>query len=82
MYGVFGGWDDHTISVFKEAVEISGPSKFIFNPILKVTLFLGLRSKLHGKFPIPFEEAVKEAAELMQIRHIKDAIVREISSKV
>jgi hypothetical protein len=82
MYGVFGGWDDHTIGVFKEAVEISGPSKFLFNPILKVTLFLGLRSKLHGKFPIPHEEAVKEAAELMQMRHIKDALVKEISIKV
>jgi hypothetical protein len=82
MYGVFGGWDDHTIGVFKEAVEISSPSKFLFNPILKVTLFLGLRSNLHGKFPIPHEEAVKEAAELMQIRHIKDALVKEISVKV
>ncbi|MBN2151231.1 MAG: hypothetical protein JW839_07300, partial [Candidatus Lokiarchaeota archaeon] len=76
------GWDDHTIGVFKEAVEISGPSKFIFKPILKVTLFLGLRSKLHGKFPIPHEEALKEAGELMQVRHIKDALVKEISVRV
>jgi hypothetical protein len=82
MYGLFGGWDDHTLSVFQEAVEISGPSKFIFNPILKVTLFLGRRSKLHGKFPIPHEEALKEARELMQMRHIKDALVKEISIKV
>jgi hypothetical protein len=82
MYGVFGGWDNHTIQVFKEAVEISGPSKFIFMPILKVTLFFGLRSKLHNKFPIPNEEAQAEAVDLMKIRHVKDALVKEIKARV
>nr|MDO8115128.1 hypothetical protein [Candidatus Sigynarchaeota archaeon] len=82
VYGLMGGWDKNSLAVFKEAVEISGPSKFIFMPILRMTLFLGTRSPLHDKFPIPFERAQQEAVELMQLRHIKDTIVKEIKGTV
>nr|MDO8112084.1 hypothetical protein [Candidatus Sigynarchaeota archaeon] len=77
-YAWFGGWDDNSLAVFKEAVEISGPSRFIFMPILKSTLFLGRKSWLHNRFPIPYKEAQREAIDLMQMRHIKDKIVIEL----
>jgi len=77
-YSMCGGWDDNTIAIFKEAVEISGPSKMFFSPILKVTLFVCKISPLHGKFPIPHEQAAQEALELMKMRHVKDILAKEL----
>jgi hypothetical protein len=78
MFSLFGGWDDNTLAVFKEAVEISGPSKTFFMPILKVSMFITKTSPLHGMFPIPHEQAKQEALELMKMRHIKDILVKEL----
>jgi hypothetical protein len=78
MYGLMGGWDVNSLAVFKEAVEISGPSRFFFMPILKMTLFLGTKSPLFNKFPIPYEKALEESIELMRRRHVKDMLVKEL----
>ncbi len=68
FYAFFGGFDDMSLRIFKEAVEISGPSK----PLMKFLLFfvkLGVKvSPLHNKFPIPSEMARQQALELMVIR--------------
>ncbi len=37
LYAYFGGWDEHTLVVFQEACEISGPSRIIFAPILRIS---------------------------------------------
>ncbi|MBD3186815.1 hypothetical protein GF325_08320, partial [Candidatus Bathyarchaeota archaeon] len=35
LYGFFGGWDEHSLEVFKEAIQISGPSRIFFRPVYK-----------------------------------------------
>lgn len=71
LYCFFGGWDDYGIKVFSAAVDISGPSRILFKPIVYVNKLM-IKSKLHNKFPIPWEEADREADELMKERFIRD----------
>ncbi|MHA1732998.1 MAG: hypothetical protein ACTSU5_13710 [Promethearchaeota archaeon] len=72
FYGFFGGFDDFGLKTFHEAVEISGPSR----PLMKfIGFFLDLGagiSPLHNRFPIPSEDARREALELMAIRQEND----------
>ena len=72
LYGYFGGWDDHNIEIFNEAVRISGPSKFLFNPILKANKLLLKKSSFHNKFEIPWRDGKRGAEELM-----KEAFINE-----
>ncbi|MHA1680545.1 MAG: hypothetical protein ACTSUE_06015 [Promethearchaeota archaeon] len=65
LYGFFGGWDEHSLSVFKEAVDISGPSRIFFVPVLKWTRALTKISPFHNKFPMDHEDAEREMIELM-----------------
>ncbi len=80
LYTFFGGWDKHNIEIFHEAVEISGPSKFLFKPIDYANRLL-VKSPLHSRFPIPYEKANEEAIELMKIRHIKQKLVAQSMKK-
>jgi hypothetical protein len=73
LYTFFGGWDDYSIDLFHEAVQISGPSKFLFIPIDRANKTLK-NSKLHNRFPIPYEDARREAEEIMKEKFIKDKI--------
>nr|MDO8115352.1 hypothetical protein [Candidatus Sigynarchaeota archaeon] len=67
-YGFFGGFDDFGVKIMGEAVAISGPSKPLMK-FLMAFLKLGIKiSPLHNKFPIPAEDAHREALELMAIR--------------
>ncbi|MHA1899184.1 MAG: hypothetical protein ACTSU2_17460, partial [Promethearchaeota archaeon] len=75
LYTFFGGWDDHGIDIFEKAVEISGPSKFLFRPIVLANKLL-TKSGLHNRFAIPYQEAVNEAEELMKERFVKDRIIK------
>ncbi len=77
MYTAFGGWDNYSIELFHEAVEISGPSRFLFKPIDHANNLLR-KSPLHNRFPIPWEEAKIEAEEIMKERFLKDKINRMI----
>jgi hypothetical protein len=43
--------------------------------------FLGKKSPLHNKFPIPWKEAEQEAMDLMQERYVKDKIAKMIKEK-
>jgi len=81
LYTFFGGNDENTLAIFHEAVQISGPSRFLFIPIDKAMLLLAKKSKLHNKFKIPYEKAELEAQELMKERFIKDKIVNIIKIK-
>ncbi len=40
----------------------------------------GFFYEFHDRFPIPHEEAQKEAIELMKIRHIKDKVIKKLYS--
>ena len=55
LYSFFGGWDDNTFSIFKEAVRISGPSRFLFMPIVWSSNWLIKISPFHNKFVIKYE---------------------------
>jgi hypothetical protein len=81
LYTAFGGNDDNTLAMFHEAVEISGPSRFLFRPIDKMMRWFGMKSKLHNRFPIPYQDAQREAIELMKERFIKDKIVAYINAQ-
>jgi hypothetical protein len=78
LYAFFGGWGKHTLNVFQEACEISGPSRIFFGPILRISKWFVKISPLHNRFPIPHKEAQKEAVELMKIRHIKDILMKKL----
>ncbi len=78
LYGVFGGWDKHTLAVFKEAVYISGPSRLLFIPVYKLTAALVKYSKFHDKFPMDHEDAEREMVELMiQRKKNEDRVKQE-----
>ncbi|NMC05420.1 MAG: hypothetical protein GYA24_09420 [Candidatus Lokiarchaeota archaeon] len=81
LYGAFGGWDDHTLGVFKEAVYISGPSRIFFIPVYKMTAALVKISKLHNRFPMDHEAAEREMIELMiQRQKNEQHVAKETSS--
>lgn len=77
MYGFFGGWDDHTLAVFKEAIYISGPSKVLFIPVYKLTAALVKRSPFHNRFRMDYQDAEREMKELMIQREKRTALAAE-----
>jgi hypothetical protein len=77
LYGAFGGWDNHTLAVFREAVYISGPSRLLFVPVYKMTAALVKRSKLHNRFPMDHEDAEREMVELMIQRQKNEERVKQ-----
>jgi hypothetical protein len=71
LTGLLGGWDDFQIAIFRKAVQLSGPSKIFFVPFFKSIMFGVAISKkigLHNRFRIPWEDAQREIAELMQMK--------------
>ncbi len=57
--------------VFAKAVELSGPSKPVTKIILRSVIACCKVSKklgLYGKLAIPYEAALKEIEELMQLK--------------
>ena len=67
-YGFFGGWDDKGLDDFKKAASITGPSRFLVNLMAKTTEWGHKISPFKNKFPIPYEEAQKEADILTERR--------------
>ncbi|MFX0099064.1 MAG: hypothetical protein ACFFCS_05740 [Candidatus Hodarchaeota archaeon] len=65
LYGFFGGWDDHSLRVFKEAVYNSGPSRLLFIPVFKIAVAFLKISPFHNRFPVEYKEAEREMVELM-----------------
>ena len=68
IYSCFGGWDDYGLKIFKDAVDLSGPSKFLISRLYKVCAFGHKISPLKNKFPIPHKAAEKEIAELNKLK--------------
>jgi hypothetical protein len=81
LYCACGGYDTNTMAIFDEAVKISGPSRFLFMPINRASHWFEKRSPLHNRFVIPYEDALREADELMRERHIKDRLTNEYKAK-
>ncbi|MHA1730735.1 MAG: hypothetical protein ACTSU5_02275 [Promethearchaeota archaeon] len=75
FYSFFGGWDEFGLRTFRQAKEMSGPSKPLIG-LIGAFLEAGVRiSPLHDKYPIPSEDARREALELMIAREEVDKIV-------
>ena len=64
VIGFLGGFDKKSLEHFEKAVKISGPSHFLANLLYKSSLFGYRHSPFKEKFPIPYEEADREANEL------------------
>lgn len=65
---LLGGFDDYQLFVLKKAIALSGPSKPILKIVEKIvdrSVDVSRRLKLHGRFPIPHEDAHAEMRELM-----------------
>jgi hypothetical protein len=71
LTGILGGWDDYQLAVFKKGVDLSGPSRVFFVPFYKAIMKgveFGKKLGLHGKYRIPWEDAIREINELMQAK--------------
>ncbi len=68
LYSLAGGWDDYGLSIFKDAVELAGPSRFLVRRLYAVCVWGHEHSPLKNKFPIPHEAAAREIAELDELK--------------
>ncbi|MEX2680759.1 MAG: hypothetical protein Q6373_004115, partial [Candidatus Sigynarchaeota archaeon] len=68
VYTFFGGWDEGTLKVAERAAEMSGPSKFLVNLIVKISRGFTKVSPLHNRFKIDDTGVAEEIAELMTLR--------------
>ena len=63
-----GGWDTESLREFKNAARMSGPSKFFVWPMYLLTEAVSKKTRMFNRFPIKYDEAIKEARELLQIK--------------
>ncbi len=73
LTAILGGFDDYQLFMFKKAVDLSGPSKILFRPVYRLVekgIATSRKLKLHGRYPIPYEDALKEIRELMEIKRV------------
>lgn len=68
FYSLFGGWDDFGLQIFKDAMDISGPSKKFVYLLYKVCEWGHRHSPLKNRFPIPHEDAERELEELNTLK--------------
>lgn len=71
MLGLVGGWDERSIEHLKNAALISGPSKPFVMTMYRISKWCWDRSplkKIGKKYKIPYEDADREAIELIQKR--------------
>ncbi|MHA1715420.1 MAG: lipopolysaccharide biosynthesis protein [Promethearchaeota archaeon] len=66
LLGLLGGHDDETLKQMEFAAYRAGPSKPFAIMFYKITRFGSKLSPLHGRFPIKYDDAEKEAFELLQ----------------
>lgn len=68
LYGLFGGWDDATLTEFREAAAMTGPVRGMVEWMMVRPTAWGARlSPLNNRFPISIREsAMVEARELTE----------------
>jgi hypothetical protein len=67
LLGLLGGHDAESLAQVEFAARHSGPSKPFALAFYRITALGSRLSPLHGKHPIPYDEAAKEADELFSI---------------
>lgn len=68
LLGMFGGHDAETLAQMDFAARHSGPSKPFARLFHAITVAGARLSPLHGKHPIPYDDAAPEAMELLSMR--------------
>jgi hypothetical protein len=64
----FGAWDADSLRVFRLVAKISGPSRFLVQPMFRLMTRVAKVSALHNRFPIPAEQADQETTELWHLK--------------
>ncbi len=84
LMGFFGCWDDNSMQMFQESVNMTGPSKFFMKLMYRTTHFCYQHSPLRGRFPVKgATDAIREAEELMIIKRQRDlATIQENKSNM
>ncbi|MFX0099138.1 MAG: hypothetical protein ACFFCS_06110 [Candidatus Hodarchaeota archaeon] len=68
LSGYLGGWDDFQMLTLRKALDLGGFMKPFVN-LFYVTINFGVKkSKLHNRFKIPWDDAMREINELMEIK--------------
>ncbi len=67
LLGLLGGHDAESLAQVEFAARHAGPSKFFALVFYRITALGSRLSPLHGRHPIPYEEAAKEAGELFSL---------------
>ncbi|MBN2152995.1 MAG: hypothetical protein JW839_16200 [Candidatus Lokiarchaeota archaeon] len=70
---LLGGYDEHTLEDFKNAVALAGPSKAIVVPWYKCAALAARISPLHNKFPMQYDHVGEEIEELMAMKETVDS---------
>ena len=70
IYGFFGGWDEYGLNIFEKSSHLAGPSKILFRPAAILTRWASNHSFIMNKFPIPYENAIIEMKELMEMKRL------------
>ncbi len=70
---LLGAWDDGSVRSFEKATHIAGIAKFIITPMYKGMKWAVPLSKLHGRFQVNDEDAMREAEELMELKRAAKA---------
>ncbi|MEX2727384.1 MAG: lipopolysaccharide biosynthesis protein [Candidatus Sigynarchaeum springense] len=67
LIGLFGGHDTESLAQIEFAARHAGPSKPFALVFYRITALGSRLSPFHGKHPIPYDEAAKEASELFSL---------------
>ncbi len=68
LYGLVGGWDDHSLDELRRAVELASFMRPLAWLFWRSTALGARISPLHNRFPIAWEDARREADSLAQER--------------
>ncbi|MFX0099781.1 MAG: hypothetical protein ACFFCS_09370 [Candidatus Hodarchaeota archaeon] len=77
LTGLLGAWDTENLRDFRHAAVMSGPSRFYVMPMYKLTELACKKSKLHNRFRLDWDEAMKEAQELVELKKSHQEITYE-----
>ena len=72
LYGIYGGWDDATLTEFVEAAAMTGPLRGVVTWLMVKPSLLGARlSPLHGRFAITIRAAAMDEARSLTAEKVK-----------
>jgi hypothetical protein len=72
LYGIFGGWDEATLTEFREAAAMTGPVRGMVTWMMVKPTALGARvSPLNNRFPISIREAAMVEARSLTEEKVK-----------